>query len=127
MTRLRFLAAFALLLTLAACDSSDDDSVAGSYTASSFTNDGTDVLAAGGTLQMTLTDDGRVAGRLTVPESLAEGEETDFSLDGTYMQTGSTIRFAQTEDTFVPLVTWTYGGGELRGSYRSTSVVLTKR
>lgn len=126
MIRLRALSALFLLLPLAACDSAED-SVAGTYAAASFSVDGRDVLAAGATLQMTLTEDGRVTGQLTVPESLAEGEGTDYSLAGTYAQNGSRVTFAQEADTFVRDATWTYTGGELRGVEGEVSVVLRRR
>lgn len=125
-SHLRRCVLFVALLSAGGCDSSGNDSVAGTYAASRFTVGGVDVLDAEGSLQMTLRDDGSVTGRLTVPESLAEGEETDYDLAGTYSVSGDRVAFTQAADTFVRDAAWTYGDGELRGAFGDVVIVLTR-
>ena len=114
------------LLALSACDSTED-SVAGTYTATSFTLDGVDVLSQGVSLRMTLTEDGRVTGQFTVPDDLNEpGEPSSYSLAGTYVVSGSRVTFTQEADTFVRDARWTYSDGELRGAQGEIAVVMRR-
>lgn len=124
----RFALILALVVALAGCDSSEPDTppgAAGRYVATQFSAGATDVLALGGAVEITLSDDGRTVGRLVLPPSLADGDETEFSLAGTYRLNGDRVIFAQDADTFVRDATWTLSAGMLRGSFQNITVVLT--
>lgn len=96
-----------LLLGLA-CATEDllgPSDVAGTYNATTFdlvhNADTTDVLAAGGSLLITLMSNGSTSGHLTVPASLAGGTEFNADLPGTFTISRDTLRFAHAADTFV--------------------------
>jgi len=82
----------------------------GSYRAIAFriTPDGeglVDVLAAGGSLSITLDHAGAASGTLVLPAS-APGGPLTASMAGTATVTGLTVRFDQNADTFVRQVAW---------------------
>lgn len=93
------------------------DSVAGSYSATSFQADGADVLAAGGSLTLELTSSGAVTGDMFVPASV--GGPFDADMAGTYEIVGSNIIFDQDADTFVRDAEWMWSDGTLTGSFGS--------
>jgi len=125
MTHLRANAPLAGLLALAvlslpAC--SDDDpsgpdgltrsDLVGSYEATTFeTDDGsgtTDQLAAGSSIEITLSGDGSTSGRIFVPGGAEDGGDFDESLDGTWsFQAPSAVTFDLTADVFLRDVTFT--------------------
>jgi len=79
--------------------------LAGMYDATTFDlvagADTTDVLAAGGSLLITLMSNGSTSGHLTVPASLAGGTEFNADLPGTFTISRDTLHFAHAADTFV--------------------------
>lgn len=95
------------------------DSVAGAYSATLFLAEGTDVLAAGGSLTLALTPSGEVDGQLVIPASV--GGPLDADMAGTYQLMGNNISFDQAADTFVRDATWTWSDGELSGTFGSPS------
>ena len=130
--RILHLCALALLVAATGCDSASDDSIAGTYAASQFiatldSGETVNVLAAGGSITMTLTSDGRASGRLVVPESLAEDSEPITPFDGTYAVMGDTVTFDHEADTFIRDATWTRSGDQLRTQAFGITVVLGKR
>jgi hypothetical protein len=131
--------ALSLAIGLAACG--DDDSfsptvetVAGSYTATTFTLSsavGTiNLLGAGATVTVVLEADGSTTGRLFVPGGDDDGSDLDQSLEGTWTLTGDTVTFDQTADTFLPEVQFTATANRLTGegsvSGGTLRLVLTK-
>lgn len=112
-----------LVFGLAACG--DDpvtptlELVAGTYEATSFTAEGQDILAAGGSLTLTLDTDGTVSGNLFVPESV--GGPIDADMAGTFVLTGSSITIEQAADTFVRDTDWTWSNGALQGTFTGSS------
>jgi hypothetical protein len=131
--------ALSLAIGLAACG--DDDSfsptvetVAGSYTATTFTLSsavGTiNLLGAGATVTIVLETDGSTTGRLFVPGGDDDGSDLDQSLEGTWTLTGDTVTFDQTADTFLPEVQFTATANRLTGegsvSGGTLRLVLTK-
>lgn len=128
--------AFPRLLTvlLAACISaagcSDPaaptvESVAGSYTAASFQAEGTDVLAAGGSLTLVLTPTGQLTGQFLLPASV--GGPLDADMAGTYELDGNRILIEQEADTFVRDAEWRWDDGVLTGSYGTGANAVTIR
>lgn len=99
------------------------EAVAGTYTATSFVVDGTDVLSAGGDLSLTLGAHGSVAGSLFVPPSVGGGLTADMA--GTYTLSGNTLRLEQTADTFVRDATWTWSNGVLDGGWSGSGGSVT--
>lgn len=118
---------FALLVAAGCSDpvALSFDSVAGDYTATTLTVDGDDILAAGGTLTMSLGSDGVVSGALTLPASA--GGPLDADLDGIYTVNGSTLTFLQAADTFVRDATWTWADGVLSGEWSGASGSVSVR
>lgn len=136
MRTLRFLPVLALLLTLAACDSATDDTVAGTYRMTQFradTDDNArtplvDVLALGGAMTITLGEDGTLSGVLTVPESLTGediGPVTPFG--GTYVSSPTTVTFRSDVGLFFDGRTWTFEDGQIRLEASDISAVFEKQ
>ena len=95
-----------LLVVMAACgsDSTAPQSAAGNYTAISWVTSGasgqTNQLSAGSTLSLSLATNGTTSGHLHVA---ASGSNPAFDADmaGTWAQSGTTVTFSQSADTFV--------------------------
>ena len=110
--------------------------VAGSYAATTMTRtpsggSAVDVLAAGGSLTIQLKSDGTTTGQLVIPASLNGGQQLTASMAGTWTQTGSTVTFSQSADTFVRDMPFTVAGSTLQGDKTFGSdrvvVVLTRQ
>jgi hypothetical protein len=91
------------------------ENVAGSYEATHFVGGGFDVLALGGSLDLTLGTDGSLAGNMFIPA--AAGGPLDADMAGTFMLSGSSLTFDQAADTFVRDATWTWENNELTGAW----------
>lgn len=104
------------------------ETVAGSYTASSFTLSSsvgtTDLLALGSTVDLTLAVDGTTSGRLFVPGGAEDGSDLDVDLVGTWTLSGSTVTFDQTGDTFIPDVQFTAGRNRLSGEGTFSGTII---
>jgi hypothetical protein len=100
--------AFLFALTFIACGGSDDSTqplaLAGNYTATEFTTTGTSgvtfELPAGSTLNITLNSNGSTTGHLHLAATTGR-PAFDADMAGTWVQTGSTVNFSQSADTFV--------------------------
>lgn len=101
------------------------ESVAGSYTATSFQAEGTDVLAAGGSLALVLTSTGQMTGQFLLPASV--GGPLDSDMAGTYELDGNRILIEQEADTFVRDAEWRWDDGVLTGSYGTGPKAVTIR
>lgn len=107
------------------------ESVAGSYTATSFisTTGGvtTNHLTAGGSLLITLAPNGTTTGRLFVPGGAAGGGNLDADMVGTWTLAGSIVEFTQGSDTFVRDIAFTASANRLRGqgTFGGTLVRIT--
>lgn len=134
MARLFTLTILAVLLS--ACDTAGPEAVSdvqveGTYSAASFrlldASTGAlryDLMAAGSTFQMTLADDGTVAGAVFIPyRAFVESGTTDdidddfdVAFSGTYQATDKTLTFETDADTFVDVGDWEIldGGRGLR-------------
>lgn len=118
----------AVCISVAACSdpvAPTVDSVAGSYTAASFQAEGTNILAAGGSLTLVLTPVGQVSGQFSLPASVGGPLEADMA--GTYELDGSRIVIEQEADTFVRDAAWSWVDGALTGSYGSGPNAVTVR
>lgn len=112
-----------LALVLFACDDDAtgiDEDLVGSYQATTFTvttDDGTtDVLAEGGSLDITLAADGTTSGTLIIPATQSEsGEEEQASMSGTWSIESGTVTFEQDADTFVRDMGFQASEGRLEG------------
>ncbi len=126
MRRLPLALGFAIFLISSGCDSgTTQEGAAGTYRAERFavTEGGAtgDFLAAGGTFEMVLGDDGRFSADLDVPDvpELAGDQAFAATFDGTYTVRGEAVVFFHTEDLFVRDVAWTLD----RRSIRTTDSV----
>jgi hypothetical protein len=83
--------------------------VGGTYVATEFTTTGssgqTNQLIAGSTLSMILSANGSVAGHLHLAATNGN-PASDADMAGTWTQTGSTVTFSQSADTFVRNMTF---------------------
>lgn len=107
-----------LVVGVLACGDSNDPSspIAGSYTATTLrvTPAGEapiDLLAAGGSLTLTIDAENQATGTLVIPPSIEGG--LNASMAGTAVVTVGTVQFDQSEDTFVRDLTFTIGDTEL--------------
>jgi hypothetical protein len=125
--------ALGLALTLAACGGGDSfsptvETVAGSYTASTFTlttsAGTTNLLTSGATVSVTLAADGSTTGHVFVPGGAEDGGDFDADLAGTWALTGSTVTFNQTADTFIRDVAFTTTWNRLTGEGTFGDVTL---
>ena len=140
--RVRVLALLLLTLSSAAVSGCGGDtpnqpsSIAGAYTATVFrvtpTGQATiDVLAQGGSLSITIASNTSASGTLSLPASVA-GAPFSASMTGTVVQTGTTVRFEQTADTFVRDLTFTIVGNTLQTTNQvagvgSFAITLTRQ
>ncbi|HEY9382769.1 MAG TPA: hypothetical protein VIP80_04570 [Gemmatimonadales bacterium] len=107
----------ALVLGLAAPACGGDDTVGssnlltGTYQATLFVVTPTgqapiDVLAAGGSLSISIAASGATSGTLSLPASVTGGAALSESMAGTASITALTVHFTQDADTFVRDLTW---------------------
>jgi hypothetical protein len=116
-----FLPAAVALVAIVGCgsgDSTSPETLAGSYTATTFlvTPDGqapVNVLSQGGSLTLTLASDKSVTGTLHLPASATGAEPLTVTMNGTVTMSGSTVEFQQAADTFVRDLTWSVGTNAL--------------
>jgi hypothetical protein len=111
-------------------------SIAGAYAATVFRVTPTgqppiDVLAQGGSLSVTIASDNTASGSLSLPASVA-GTPFSASMAGTVVQTGTTVKFQQTADTFVRDLTFNIVGNTLQTTDQvagvgSFTITLTRR
>jgi ABC-type oligopeptide transport system substrate-binding subunit len=135
---MRISSVFLAMAALIACGGSDSTSpsgtVAGSYTATQFTTTGssgqTNQLLAGSTLVINLAASGTTTGHLHLaPQGGSPAFDADMA--GTWAQTGSTVTFSQTADTFVRDIPFTAVANgskwalEGSGSFSGTAVQIT--
>jgi len=129
---------FLVATAMMACGGSDSTSpsgnVAGSYTATQFVTTGssgqTNQILAGSTLVINLAGNGTTTGHLHLA---AQGGNPvlDFDMTGTWSQTGTTVNFSQTADTFVRNIPFTVVANgskwalEGTGSFSGTAVQIT--
>jgi len=115
-----------ILMVIAANACGDDSgtgpsmqSVAGSYTASSFTvtesGNTTDVLALGASIDVTLNRNGTTTGNFFLPGGEEDGSDFNADLSGTWSLNGTTVSFSHSANTFLPEVPFEVDGETLTG------------
>jgi hypothetical protein len=117
-----------------ACGDTAPRTLAGTWTATTLTitptgQPTTDVLAAGGTLNIIVAADMTTTGTLNIPSNVIGGP-FNASMAGTATVNGNTVTFAQTADSFVRDQSWSYDGSHLsttRNSNGVIAVVLTRQ
>ena len=72
-----------------------------------------DVLAAGGSLSITIDESGNTTGSLNIPGTVTGGAAFTASMAGTATVTGLTVEFNQAADSFVRDLTWARIGPDL--------------
>lgn len=122
-----------------ACSSTTDpSSIAGTYRATTLrvtpTGQGViDVLAAGGTMSLTIASNNATTGTLSVPASVNDGVPFTVSLAGTAVRSGNTVQFQpSSSDSFVRDLTFTVNGNTLQTTNQvisgaSFTVTLTRQ
>ncbi|QJR37642.1 hypothetical protein [Gemmatimonas groenlandica] len=96
----------------------ESDGLSGTYIATTLRITPTgqasiDALAQGGSMTVVINDNRSTGGSLTLPAVVTGGAALTASLAGTAVQTGGTIRFQHSADTFVRDLTFTVGAGVL--------------
>ena len=89
----------------------------------------TDWLAAGATLDISLTVNGTTTGHLFIPGGAAGGGDFDADLTGTWSLVHNAVFFNQPADTFMRDMTFFAHRGRLEGDHQldvRVTVVLTK-
>ena len=99
--------------------------LAGSYSATAFEAEGVDILAAGGSLVLILSDDGTVGGELSLTAQAGGPIQADMA--GTYALIGNRLTFDQVADTFVRDADWTWADGVLDGTFGSGASTVSVR
>lgn len=135
--RTTVMAGLALCLAIGGAGCGDDDNfsptvetVAGSYTATTFTLEGpggtADLLALGATVSVNLAENGTTTGTLFIPDGNEDGSDLDASLAGTWTLSGNTVSFSQSEDTFIRDVDFAASPNRLtgEGSFDGAIVLL---
>ena len=84
-----------------------------------------DVLAAGGSFNISLFSDSTTTGTLIVPASANNGVAINASMAGTFIRVGNTVTFDQAADTFVRDMDFTISGRALGGTQDFGSVTIT--
>ena len=110
--------------------------ITGNYSATVFkvtpTGQATiDVLAQGGTLTISILADNSFTGAISVPASVL-GSPFSANLSGTVVQSGNTVQFQQSIDTFVRDLTFTIVGNSLQATNQvaggaSFTITLTRQ
>jgi hypothetical protein len=125
-----------MLLTLS-CGGDDppfsptDDTVAGSYQASSLTGTQSGItvnlLSLGATVAITLNPDHTTTGRIFAPGLDEGGQDLDVDLAGTWALQGETVTFNHPGDTFIRDIPFTVGRNRLQGegTFKTVTVRLT--
>jgi hypothetical protein len=116
---LRLLAASLIAVASACGSSTDSNPIAGSYTATTFLVTPTgqsamNILTQGGSLTIAIANDNSTTGTLFIPASANAGTAFTASMAGTAVQTGSTVHFTQSADSFVRNLTFSVGDGVLQ-------------
>jgi len=118
---MRSLPALLMVVTLAAgCGGTEPSTnpLVGTYSATvfQFTRSGqsaTDLLAAGGSMTISINSSNTTSGSLNIPASVTGGAPFVASMAGTAVLSGSTVQFQQAADTFIRDLDWTFLGGSL--------------
>lgn len=114
----------------AACDKSTrPGSLVGTWVATTFqiTEAGqapVDVLAAGGSLTITIAPDMSTTGLLTIPGSVVGGSDVSVSMAGTVILAGNTVEFQQLADSFVRDLGFRVSGRTMRAGQTIAGVAL---
>jgi hypothetical protein len=111
---MRAVIALILALVLGGCGDEDTfsptvETVAGSYTAISLTAS---------------SSVGTTSGRLFVPGGAEDGGDLDVDLTGTWTLSGTTVRFDQEGDSFIPDVAFTAGRNQLNGEGTFSGTII---
>lgn len=117
-----------LISAVACSDPLTPGSIAGTYTATTFTLSGQvsgDVLAAGGNLTITLNANGTTSGSMLVPASLNDGVDFNANMAGTFSLVDESLTFSQDADTFVRDLAWTVSGSKIEGAGTFSDVTIT--
>jgi len=128
-----------LVGSVGACGGSTENTntLAGTYSATVFTVTPTgqaaiNVVAAGGSLTITIATNNATSGSLAIPASINGGTAFNADMAGTATLSGSTVHFQQTADTFVRDLTWTHSGTTLTVSNQAAgsaayTITLTRQ
>jgi hypothetical protein len=114
--------------SLGACH---DDTVVGTYDAVTFLygpagGASQDVLAAGGSIHLSIATDMRTGGSMVIPASVNGGVATSVSLLGTAANVGGVVRLNLSADSFLRDIDFAFDGSSLSGSgtFSGTTVVV---
>ena len=86
-----------------------------------------DVLAAGGSINLTISKDLSTSGAMSIPASVTGGSAFNVGLLGTAAKNGDQVDLNLVQDSFLRDITFTFAGSSLSGSgtFSGTTVVVT--
>jgi len=121
----------ALALAIPALTSCKDDNIVGTYDAVTFTYAPTggasqNVLAAGGSIHLVISNDLTTGGSMVIPASVTGGAAASVSLLGTAANVEGVVHLNLVADSFLRDMDFTFDGSSLSGSgtFSGTSVVV---
>jgi len=137
--RTRLVGASAIVLLSGGCGNGTGPSSAlvGTYVATVFSVTPTgqaaiNVLAAGGSLTISIAANNTTTGSLFIPASINGGTAFNADMAGSVTLTGTSVSFQQSADTFVRDLTWTFSNSTLSVSSQSAgdaahTITLTRQ
>jgi hypothetical protein len=121
-----------LALGAAALSACKNDDLDGTYTATTFTYANTgavaqDVLAAGGSISLTISHDMTTSGSMSIPASATGSSAFNVGLLGTAARDGDSVRLNLVQDSFLRDIIFTFDGSALSGTgtFSGVTVVVT--
>lgn len=130
--QIRFHAWMALALIVPAVAACDRKELNGTYAATTFTvaNTGSapqDVLAAGGSINLTIGRDLTTSGSMFIPASVTGTTPFSVSLLGTAAEQGDSVKLNLVQDSFLRDIYLLFDGSTLTGTgtFNGTSVLVT--
>lgn len=120
----------ALALVVPALTGCKDEELQGTYTATSFTYATTgaaakDVLAAGGSITLTIFNNFTTSGTMSIPASVTGGSAVQVSLLGEASRQGDQVTLQLITDSLLDGIVLTHSGGSLTGTAIASGTTIT--
>ena len=120
----------AVALAIPALTGCKDDDLQGTYTATSFTYATTgaaakDVLAAGGSITLTIFNDFGTSGLMSIPASVTGGSAVQVSLLGAAARQGDQVTLQLVLDSVLDNIVLTHSGSSLTGTATASGTTIT--
>jgi len=85
----------------------------------------TDILAAGGFININLLSDRTTTGQFFIPKVISgDSSDTNLNLEGTFSIINDSVEFQQNADTFIRDIKWAFKENKLTGKFVSSSTII---